>query len=364
MACNGISLRKNSRLKSIAYWFCHSELCSTHCIHFLSAITKYYKLNSLKTREMGTSLVVQWWRTHLPMQGHTFHPGPGRFHRPGSNEGRRPQLLRPCSATVRRPNTTTTEEPAHSNEDPAPPKNKSIKKNQNRTMASHSSGDRKSEIKMSASPGSLWRSPGVSPWSSWLVVGPHSELAAASRPFLPLITRPSPSAPSRHLLGKTPDTTRPPLLQDDLIWPRPWGLRLQHTFFGGRYSTSIQPARAGDNSYLNTRPASEPSCSCGGVAPCGWRGGLRGHPMAPPPASHSGPAHRARLLCSDPLCSLRSSLSRSLPLAELPDLPPPHPLPHGWRACGLHSLSFFDQLHLTSFSKSEPPTQRVLPKFC
>ena len=88
MACNGISLRKNSRLKSIAYWFCHSELCSTHCIHFLSAITKYYKLNSLKTREMGTSLVVQWWRTHLPMQGHTFHPGPGRFHRPGSNEGR------------------------------------------------------------------------------------------------------------------------------------------------------------------------------------------------------------------------------------------------------------------------------------
>ena len=36
MACNGISLRKNSRLKGIAYSFCHSELCSTHCIHFLT----------------------------------------------------------------------------------------------------------------------------------------------------------------------------------------------------------------------------------------------------------------------------------------------------------------------------------------
>ena len=155
---------------------------------------------------MGTSLVVQW-RTHLPMQGTHFPPWSGKI--PQTQKQRRPRAA--ALETVLR----DYEKAKHHNHRgartqqrrPSTPKINQLKKT-NRTMASHSSGDRKSKIKMSASPGSLWRSPGVSPWSSWLVVGLHSELAAASLPCLPLITRPSLSAPAPRLLGKTPDTTR------------------------------------------------------------------------------------------------------------------------------------------------------------
>lgn len=135
---------------------------------------------------MGTSLVVQW-RTHLPMQGTHFPPWSGKI--PQTQKQRRPRAA--ALETVLR----DYEKAKHHNHRgartqqwrPSTPKINQLKKT-NRTMASHSSGDRKSEIKMSASPGSLWRSPGVSPWSSWLVVGPHSacsRLASLSAPHHP-----------------------------------------------------------------------------------------------------------------------------------------------------------------------------------
>ena len=76
---------------------------------------QYQNLSPIK-RRMGASLVAQWLRICLLMQGNTgSSPGLGRSHMPRSNEARAPQLLSLCiwslcstakeAVTVRGPRT-------------------------------------------------------------------------------------------------------------------------------------------------------------------------------------------------------------------------------------------------------------------
>ena len=41
-------------------------------------VIKYYIVYDFGIRQIGTSLVVHWLRICLPMQGHRFHPWPGK----------------------------------------------------------------------------------------------------------------------------------------------------------------------------------------------------------------------------------------------------------------------------------------------
>ena len=87
-------------------------------------LKKYNKLVNIRKKK-GASLVAQWLRICLPMQGDTgSSPGLGRSHMSQSNEARAPQLLSLrvwslCSATreaaiVRGPRTAMKNDPRSS----------------------------------------------------------------------------------------------------------------------------------------------------------------------------------------------------------------------------------------------------------
>ena len=74
----------------------------------------FFLLNHFFKEPSGASLVVQWLRIRLPMQGTRVQsPGPGRSHMPWSNLARAPQLLslhsRACKPQLLRLRAATTE---------------------------------------------------------------------------------------------------------------------------------------------------------------------------------------------------------------------------------------------------------------
>ena len=78
-----------------------SRLCVCRASFLMTFVTSGMSLagsrHLLKCRAQA-SLVSQWIRIHLPMQGR--HPGPGRFHMPRSNWTHELQPLNPRATTT------------------------------------------------------------------------------------------------------------------------------------------------------------------------------------------------------------------------------------------------------------------------
>ena len=61
---------------------------------------------------------LPWIRIHLPMQGHGFSLGPGRFLRPQSNYARAPEWLKPVlECVLHNKRRHSNEKPAHCKEE-------------------------------------------------------------------------------------------------------------------------------------------------------------------------------------------------------------------------------------------------------
>ena len=100
-------------------------LCLSPVNQITGLITGYMCPVANKNESPGTSLVVQWLRICLPMQGTQVRSlvGELRSHMPRGNEARAPQLLSPCATTrepachrLQSPCTTTREKPTRRNE--------------------------------------------------------------------------------------------------------------------------------------------------------------------------------------------------------------------------------------------------------
>ena len=114
-------------------------LLKCSCLHVCAAVSWSPSWQADKSEAIsGTSLVVQWLRILLPMQGTWVSmPGPGRFHMPLGNKAHAPQLQSLCSRAPGakkgkhcndKPTHATRESPCATVKTEHSPKLKSIKK--------------------------------------------------------------------------------------------------------------------------------------------------------------------------------------------------------------------------------------------